>query len=81
MVTTLGRRVVLLVATVLMALMMALPTASSDPGNGKGFGQGKVVGILPTQTTANTPLRAAGSPTTPTAGPWHVLTRIHRPLS
>ncbi len=41
MVTTLGRRIVVLVVAVFMALMMAMPTASADPGNGKGFGQGQ----------------------------------------
>jgi len=41
MAMTLGRRIAVLVVTVLMALMMALPTAFADPGNGKGFGQGR----------------------------------------
>jgi hypothetical protein len=39
MVMTLGRRIAVLVVAVLMALMMAMPTASADPGgNFKGWG-------------------------------------------
>jgi hypothetical protein len=41
MAMTLGRRRAVLIAALLMALMMAVPTASAEPDNGKGFGQGQ----------------------------------------
>ena len=68
MVTTLGRRVVLLVATVLMALMMALPTASSDPGNGKGFGQGQGGGDFAHSDNGKHTVKGGGKSNNPHSG-------------
>jgi hypothetical protein len=45
MAMTLGRRIAVLVVAVLMALMMAMPTASAAPGGKlKGWGHGEGAG-------------------------------------